>query len=170
MTKSGPLETAIQNAYAEADPLASLPRGLVLFTVSERPHPDSPPPQSILEIYLQGSGISVHSPSFWTIPHSPHFYEVHGYALSPLRQKGIRILNYLNTWLILAQSEDELLSHRSFLLSHLDCLGLRVNFAKSVAVPQPMDIISGNSSRLDPNEGNSRAKMCTGYSAARGLI
>ncbi|KAL0168644.1 hypothetical protein M9458_036866, partial [Cirrhinus mrigala] len=40
-------------------------------------------------------------------------------ALSPLRQKGMRILNYLNDWLILAQSEDELLSHRSFLLSHL---------------------------------------------------
>ncbi|KAL0153346.1 hypothetical protein M9458_051342 [Cirrhinus mrigala] len=56
-------------------------------------------------------------------------------ALSPLRQKEIRILNYLDDWLILAQLEDVLLSHRSFLLSHLDCLGLRVSFAKSVLSP-----------------------------------
>ena len=52
-------------------------------------------------------------------------------ALSPLRQKGIRILNYLDDWLILAQSEAEIVSHRSLLLSHLECLGLRINFAKS---------------------------------------
>ncbi len=52
-------------------------------------------------------------------------------ALSPLRQLGIRILNYLDDWLILAQSEGELLSHKSVLLSHLECLGLRVNCAKS---------------------------------------
>ncbi|KAL0180346.1 hypothetical protein M9458_025788 [Cirrhinus mrigala] len=122
-------ETAVQNAYTEADPLASSPRGLVLFAGSERcliSHPDCPPPQAILEIRLQESGISVHKPSFWTIPCSPHFYKV---------QKGIHILNYLDEWLILAQSEDELLSHRSFLLSHLDCLGLRVNFAKSALPP-----------------------------------
>ncbi len=52
-------------------------------------------------------------------------------ALSPLRQMGIRILNYLDDWLILAQSEVELLSHRTLLLNHLERLGLRVNFAKS---------------------------------------
>ncbi len=51
-------------------------------------------------------------------------------ALSPLRQMGIRILNYLDDRLILAQSEDELLSHGSVLFSHLECLGLRVNFDK----------------------------------------
>ncbi len=56
-------------------------------------------------------------------------------ALSPLRQMGIRILNYLDDWLILAQSEVELLSHRTLLLSHLECLGLRVNFAKSALSP-----------------------------------
>ncbi len=54
-------------------------------------------------------------------------------ALSPLRQMGIRILNYLDDWLILAQSEVELLSHRT--LSHLERLGLRVNYAKSALSP-----------------------------------
>ncbi len=52
-------------------------------------------------------------------------------ALSPLIQMGIRILNYPDDWLILAQSEVELLSHRTLILSHLERLGLRVNFAKS---------------------------------------
>ncbi len=47
-------------------------------------------------------------------------------ALSPLRQMGIRILNYLDDWLILAQSEVELLSHRTLILSH---------FAKSALSP-----------------------------------
>ncbi len=56
-------------------------------------------------------------------------------ALSPLRQMGIRILNYLDDWLILAQSEVELLSHRTLILSHLEHLGLRVNFAKSALSP-----------------------------------
>lgn len=56
-------------------------------------------------------------------------------ALFPLKQTGIRILNYLDNWLVLAQSEEEVLSHRSVLLSHLACLGLRVNFAKSSLYP-----------------------------------
>ncbi len=56
-------------------------------------------------------------------------------ALSPLRQMGIHILNYLDDWLILAQSEVELLSHRTLILSHLERLGLRVNFAKSALSP-----------------------------------
>ncbi len=56
-------------------------------------------------------------------------------ALSTLRQMGIRILNYLDDWLILAQSEVELLSHRTLILSHLERLELRVNFAKSALSP-----------------------------------
>ncbi len=56
-------------------------------------------------------------------------------ALSPLRQMVIHILNILDDWLILAQSQAVLILHRTLLLSHLDCLGLRVNFAKSVLSP-----------------------------------
>ncbi len=56
-------------------------------------------------------------------------------ALAPLRQMGIRILNYLDGWLILAQSEAVSTSHKTLLLSHLCCLGLRVNLAKSKLSP-----------------------------------
>ncbi len=56
-------------------------------------------------------------------------------AFSHLRQMGIRILNYLDDWLIPAQSQVVLTSHKTLLLSHLDCLGLRVNYAKSILSP-----------------------------------
>ncbi len=56
-------------------------------------------------------------------------------ALSPLRASGIRILNYLDDWLILAQSQDTLLSHIDSLLIHLESLGLCVNMRKSILAP-----------------------------------
>ncbi len=48
---------------------------------------------------------------------------------------GNRILNYLDNWLILAQSEAVLTWYNTLLLSHLHCLGLRFNFAKSILSP-----------------------------------
>ncbi len=56
-------------------------------------------------------------------------------ALSPLRQIGIRMLNYLDDWLILAQSLGVLISHKTLLLSHLGCLGLRVNLPRAYCHP-----------------------------------
>ncbi len=56
-------------------------------------------------------------------------------ALSPLRASGMHILNYLDDWLILAQSRDTLLSHLDTLLHHLESLGLCVNMQKSILVP-----------------------------------
>ncbi len=53
-------------------------------------------------------------------------------ALSPLGASGMRILNYLDDWLILAQSRDTLLSHIDSLLIHLESLGLCVNRRKSI--------------------------------------
>ncbi len=52
-------------------------------------------------------------------------------ALVPMREQGIRILNYLDNWLILAQSWE----HRDLVLSHLSQLGLQVNWEKSKLAP-----------------------------------
>ncbi len=60
---------------------------------------------------------------------------MHGCSSPPLRQIRILILNYLDDWLILAQSQAVLTSHKTLLLSHLDCLGLRVNSAKIILSP-----------------------------------
>ncbi|CAM4608132.1 unnamed protein product [Leuciscus chuanchicus] len=56
-------------------------------------------------------------------------------ALSPLRSSGMRVLNYLDDWLVLAQSKEMLVSHVEALLRHLEMLGLRVNVQKSVLTP-----------------------------------
>ncbi len=64
-------------------------------------------------------------------------------TLFPLPQVGIRILNYLDNWLILAQSEAVSTSHKTLLLSHLCCLGLRVNFAKSILSPSQRVLFLG---------------------------
>ncbi|KAI2646275.1 Gag-Pro-Pol polyprotein [Labeo rohita] len=51
-------------------------------------------------------------------------------ALAPLRLRGIRILNYIDNWLILAQSEHKAVQHRDVVLAHMKELGLRLNAKK----------------------------------------
>ncbi|KAG1935258.1 gag-pol fusion protein [Pimephales promelas] len=56
-------------------------------------------------------------------------------ALVPLREQGVRILNYLDDWLILAHSREQVCEHRDLVLRHLACLGFRVNREKSKLCP-----------------------------------
>ncbi|KAI2644656.1 Transposon Ty3-G Gag-Pol polyprotein [Labeo rohita] len=56
-------------------------------------------------------------------------------ALTSLRLQGIRILNYIDDWLILAQSEQLAARHREVVLAHIKELGLRLNTKKSVLSP-----------------------------------
>ncbi len=53
-------------------------------------------------------------------------------ALTPLREVGVRILNYLDDWLILAQSREQLGDPRNLVLRHLS---LQVNWEKSKLSP-----------------------------------
>ncbi len=67
---------------------------------------------------------------------SPHvFTKVVEGALTPLREVGVGILNYLDDWLILTQSREQLGNPRDLLLRHLSQLGLRVNWEKSKLSP-----------------------------------
>ncbi len=56
-------------------------------------------------------------------------------ALAPLRLQGIRVLNYLDDWLILAHSRELVSRHRDIVLRHIHSLGLRMNAKKSVLLP-----------------------------------
>ncbi len=56
-------------------------------------------------------------------------------ALAPLRLQGIRVLNYIDDWLILAQSREMAVRHRDVVLGHIRSLGLRLNTKKSVLSP-----------------------------------
>ncbi len=61
--------------------------------------------------------------------------------LVPLREAGIRILNYLDDWLILAQSRALLLEHRDMVLSHLSQLGLQVNWKRANSPTQRISFL-----------------------------
>ncbi len=56
-------------------------------------------------------------------------------ALVPLWLQGIRIINYIDDWLILAQSHQLAVRHRDVMLAHMKELGLRLNGKKSVLSP-----------------------------------
>ncbi len=56
-------------------------------------------------------------------------------ALAPLRFQCIRVLNYLDDWLILAHSRELVSCHRDIVLRHIHSLGLRMNAKKSVLFP-----------------------------------
>ncbi|KAI2650799.1 hypothetical protein H4Q32_024835 [Labeo rohita] len=66
-------------------------------------------------------------------------YEVllFGLALSPrmFTKCVVRILNYIDGWLILAASESLAARHRDAILAHMEMLGLRLNVKKSVLSP-----------------------------------
>ena len=64
-------------------------------------------------------------------------------ALSPLRQGGIRILNYLDDWLVCAVSEEQCRHHVALLLAHVQGLGVRVNYKKSRLEPSQVTTFLG---------------------------
>ncbi len=64
-------------------------------------------------------------------------------ALAPLRLQGIRVLNYLDDWLILAHSRELVSRHRDIVLCHIHSLGLRMNAKKSVLLPSQRTVFLG---------------------------
>ncbi len=64
-------------------------------------------------------------------------------ALAPLRLQGIRVLNYLDDWLILAHSRELVSRHRDIVLHHIHSLGLRMNAKKSVLLPSQRTVFLG---------------------------
>ncbi len=170
--ESRPHEEIVQDDHAEADPLANSHRGLVLFSGPERrilSHPDSPHHRRFLWFAFEGVAYQYTVLPLDCLCPPPTFTKCMDVALSPLRQTGTHILNYLDDWLVLAQSEVELLSHRTHLLSHLERLGLG-QFRQEHAVPQPANIVPGNSSRHSSNESRSHVRTCSGHAKTRGFL
>ena len=59
-------------------------------------------------------------------------------ALGPLHKQGLKILPYLDDWLICAGSREEVVQHTELLLNHVSALGLRVNLEKSDMEPRQL--------------------------------
>ncbi len=95
---------------------------------------DSSATQAIPTVCVRVPGMAVQGPPLLALPVSPCFKKVVVGALAPLREVGIRVLNYLD-WLILAQSREQLCGHRDLVHRHLIQLGLWVNWEKSKLFP-----------------------------------
>ncbi len=91
--------------------------------------------ETVPTVCVRGSGMAVQGPLLRALPVSPCFYEGQEGALTPLQEVGIRVLNYIIDWLILAQSREQLCDHRDLVLRHLSQLGLRVNWEKRNLCP-----------------------------------
>ncbi len=130
------LQTSVQDDNAETDPGANSPRGLVcvrgfegrVLSIQIAPHH-----RRFLRFAFEGTAYQYSVLPFGLALAPRTFSKCVDAALSPLRASGMRILNYLDDWLILAQSRDTLLSHIDSLLIHLESLGLCVNRRKSIS-------------------------------------
>ncbi len=71
----------------------------------------------------------------------------------PVREVGVRILNYLDDWLILAQSREQLGDHRDLVLRHLSQLGLRGQLGKEQSLPCAENLFSQCGVRLGEYDG-----------------
>ncbi len=128
----------VQDAHAEVSRVTNQVRGLVCHDRSKRrilPHIHPSMSQEVPKVRFWGKAYQYRVLPFG-LAHSPRtFTKVVDAVLAPLRLQGIRILNYIDNWLILAQSEMEAARHRDVILAHMKQLGLRLNAKKSVLSP-----------------------------------
>ncbi len=78
-------------------------------------------------------------------------------ALTPLREVGVRILNYLDDWLILAQSRERQGDPRDLVLRHLSQLG---QLGKEQALPCAENLFSRCGVRLGQYDGTPYRGTC----------
>ncbi|XP_058634818.1 uncharacterized protein LOC131542294 [Onychostoma macrolepis] len=64
-------------------------------------------------------------------------------GLAPLRISGLRILTYIDDWLIIAESKEKVLQDTGRVLAHITSLGFQVNVSKSNFTPSQNVIFLG---------------------------
>ncbi len=147
-----------------------MPRGLVYVTGSERrifSHPDSPHHRQFLRFAFEGVAYQYKVLPFGLSLAPRTVTRCMDAALSPLRQMGNRILNYLDDWLILAQSQAVLTSHGTLLLSLLTLPGAQ---GQECTVTQPTGIVLGYSFRLGADDSYCLGGASHLNSASRGFL
>ncbi|XDV46777.1 hypothetical protein PO909_016614 [Leuciscus waleckii] len=129
-----PSQAAVQDAYAETHfQVHPSPR----FVCSDQPEGrilsclDSPSTQTVSLLCIRGMAYQYKVLLFVLAPSPRVFTKVTEAAIAPMCERGVHILNYLDDWLILTQSREQLCEHRDMVLSHLSHPGLRVNWEKS---------------------------------------
>ena len=64
------------------------------------------------------------------------FTRVVAAALAPLQRRGLKIMPYLDDWLVCAQSRQQVVEDTEWVLSHIQSLGLQANLKKSDLNPR----------------------------------
>ncbi len=165
-----PDEKAIQDDHFETDALANMPRGLVHVAGSERrilSHPDSPHHRRFLRFAFEGVAYQYKVLPFGLSLATRTFTRCMDVALSPLRQKGIRILNSLDDWLILAQLQAVLTIAPDPPPQPLRLPGAQGQLCQEHTVTQPASFVPGHSYRLCADDSNCLSEASHVNSASR---
>ncbi len=116
--------------------------------------------QTVSTVCVRRSGMAVQGPLLRAHPVSLCVHEGRRRRPYTLREVGVRILNYLDDWLILVQSREQLGDHRDLVLRHLSQLGLLVNWEKSNLFPCADNLVSRFGVRLGEYYGTPHGGMC----------
>ncbi len=106
-------------------------------------HPGRSKTQEVPSVCLWRKGLPIKGPALRPGLAPRTFTKCMDAALAPLRLQGIRVLNYLDDWLILAHSRELVSRHRDIVLGHIHSLGLRSNAKKSVLLPSQRTVFLG---------------------------
>ncbi len=106
-------------------------------------HPGHSKTQEVPSVCLWREGLPIQGPALRPGLAPRTFTKCMDAALAPLRLQGIRVLNYLDDWLILAHSRELVSRHRDIVLGHIHSLGLRMNAKKSVLLPSQRTVFLG---------------------------
>ncbi len=141
-----PLQREVQDADDENHHVSGPRGGLVCH---HRPkgcvfsHPGRSKTQEVPSVCLWREGLQYKVLPFGLALAPRTFTKCMDAALAPLRLQGIRVLNYLDDWLILAHSRELVSHHRDIVLGHIHSLGLRMNAKKSVLLPSQRTVFLG---------------------------
>ncbi len=109
--------------------------------------------QEIPEVRFWGQSIPVSGSSIRLSNITPHFHEMRNAALVLLWLQGIHIMNYINDWLILAQSHQLGVWHRDVVLSHMKELGVTAKRQEKCAFSTTEDHFPGRGMGLNVDAG-----------------
>ncbi|KAI7790836.1 hypothetical protein IRJ41_002448 [Triplophysa rosa] len=97
-------------------------------------------------------------------------------GLAPLRIAGLRILTYIDNWLIIADSAEEVMEDTRRVIAHITSLGFRVNKSKSNFSPSHITVFLGRSagtvsrmSQITGSYGIGNSSFASGPSENEGL-
>ncbi len=141
-----PLQREVQDADDKNHHVSGPGRGLVCHHRPERcifSHPGRSKTQEVPSVCLWREGLPIQGPALRPGFGAENVYEMHGCCTGPLRLQGIRVLYYLDDWLILAHSRELVSRHRDIVLGHIHSLGLRMNAKKSVLLPSQRTVFLG---------------------------